>query len=104
MSLPINDIIEVKLTGTCPVCNGSKRIPATGDHKHVMAGYDKDTDTFSCNNCGGQKMWTESTGVVPLRADGTPCKHEYDGHKISNCYWGYKCKHCPDSFNVDSGD
>jgi transposase-like protein len=91
-------------TGTCPVCNGTKRIPATGNYKHVVGGYDKDTDTFPCNNCGGQKQWQAVLGFVPLRPDGTPCTHEYVSHKISNCYHGYTCKHCKDYFTIDSGD
>jgi hypothetical protein len=94
-----------QLIGTCPVCNGSKRMPAVDSpHKAICYGYDEATNTFPCDNCGGQKQSLEPTGIVPLRSNGTPCTHEYEGKKISNCYWGYKCKHCPDYFTIDSGD
>ncbi len=91
--------------GVCPVCNGSGRTPA-GDNKYksITAGYDKETDTFGCNNCGGQRMYGQPTGEVQLRADGTPCKHEYDYKKLGNCYHGYTCKHCGDRYEIDSGD
>src|SRR5271157_1150808 len=91
--------------GVCPVCNGTKR-KAAGDHKYkeVTATYDKATDTFACTNCGAQTMSLTPTGTVYLRADGSPCVHEYTGTKLGNCYWGYKCKHCPDSYAIDSGD
>jgi transcription elongation factor Elf1 len=91
-------------TGTCPVCNGTKRIPALGDSRHVVYGYDNATETFPCDNCGGQKQFELPTGLVPLRPDGTPCKHEYKGTKLGNCYWMYTCKHCGESHNIDSGD
>lgn len=91
--------------GTCPVCNGSKRVPA-GDspYKHMFAGYNAITDTLRCDNCGGQTMESNPTGLVPLRADGTPCKHEYVGVKTRNCYTEYTCKHCGDHYAIDSGD
>jgi hypothetical protein len=90
--------------GTCPVCNDSKRVPATGECRSVCGGYDKATDTFPCYNCGGQKQWQVATGLVRLRPDGTPCTHDYDGKKLGNCYWGYLCKHCGDYFTIDSSD
>ncbi len=91
--------------GTCPVCNGSGRVPA-GDnkYKHITAGYDKDTDTFACNNCGGQTMYGRPTGKVPLRADGTPCRHEYTSRTVGRCLTEYTCKHCGSSYQIDSGD
>lgn len=92
-------------TGTCPVCNGTTRRPA-GDYKYknVLASYDKATDTLACNNCGGQKMFSNPTGVVPLRKDGTPCKHEYTSVKAGRCYTKYTCIHCDDRYDIDSGD
>ena len=91
--------------GTCPVCNGTTRVPA-GDNKYknVIAGYDKNTDTFACNNCGGQMMYGRPTGQVPLRADGTPCAHEYTSQNVGRCLTKYTCKHCNSSHTIDSGD
>ena len=91
--------------GICPVCNGSGRVPA-GDskYKHITSGYDKETDTFKCCNCGGQRMFGSPTGEVRLRSDGTPCKHEYVGVTRGRCYTVYTCKHCGDSYDIDSGD
>lgn len=91
--------------GTCPVCNGTTRIPAGNiSYKSVVAGYDKNTDTLECNNCGGQKMFSKPTGEVPLRPDGTPCKHEYTGKNAGRCYTEYTCTHCGDRYGIDSGD
>lgn len=91
--------------GICPVCNGGGRVPA-GDYKykHVVAGYDKETDTLVCTNCGGQTMYGKPTGKVPLRPDGTPCKHEYESSTIGRCLTRYTCKHCKSSHAIDSGD
>lgn len=91
--------------GVCPVCNGCGRRPA-GDtpYKTVFAGYDKETDTLACNNCGGQYMYGRPTGEVPLRSDGTPCKHEYTSATVGRCLTRYTCKHCGSSHEIDSGD
>jgi hypothetical protein len=90
---------------TCPVCNGTGRVPAGDDrYKHVMAGYDKETDTHVCRNCGGQTMWGNPTGKSYLRDDGTPCKHEYFSTNLGRCYNQYTCKHCGYSYSIDSGD
>ena len=93
--------------GICPVCNGTTRQPVPESdqpHKRVIAGYDSETDTLPCTNCGGQTMWGGATGRVPLRPDGTPCIHKYVGHKAGRCYTKYQCKHCGHSFDIDSGD
>ena len=91
--------------GTCPVCNGTKRIDA-GDarYRHVTAGYNKDDNTLPCTNCGGQRMFGEPSGLVHLRTDGTPCTHSYTGRSGGRCYTIYTCQHCPDSYSIDSGD
>ena len=91
--------------GVCPVCNGTCRIPA-GDNKYknVIAGYDKETDTFACRNCGGQYMYGRSKGEVNLRPDGTACVHEYTSTTVGRCLTEYKCIHCGDRYQVDSGD
>ena len=91
--------------GTCPVCNGSGRVPA-GDnkYKHVIAGYDKATDTFACTNCGGQYMFGRPTGEVRLNRDGVPCKHKYSSKTVGRCLTEYTCSECGDRYQIDSGD
>jgi len=91
--------------GTCPVCNGSGRMPA-GDnkYKHVIAGYDGSDDTFGCSNCGGQYMMGRPTGTVRLREDGTPCTHAYTSRTVGRCLTEYTCTHCGDRHQIDSGD
>ena len=90
---------------TCPVCNGTGR-RAAGDSKYksVIAGYDSDTDTLPCNNCGGQTMYGRPTGQSVLRDDGTPCTHEYVSRNAGRCLTDYTCKHCGHSYQIDSGD
>lgn len=91
--------------GTCPVCNGIGRVPAGNDpYKKVMYGYDAETDTHVCRNCGGQTMYGRATGKVPLRPDGTPCRHEYTGRTTGRCLTQYTCQHCNHSYEIDSGD
>ena len=95
-----------KVVGTCPVCIGSGRVPA-GDSKYksIMYGYDKVTDTFMCNNCGGQYMSLAPSGKVALRHDNNePCVHEYTGTNAGRCLTSYTCKHCGDWHQIDSGD
>ena len=91
--------------GICPKCSGTCRIPA-GDspYKHMFAGYDKATDTLRCNNCGGQYMESTPAGVVNLRPDGTSCMHEYTSKNVGRCLTQYTCKHCDDTYRIDSGD
>lgn len=91
--------------GICPVCNGGSRVSAAdNDYKHIVSGYDKETDTLPCYNCGGQTMYGRPSGQVRLRPDGTPCKHEYVGRNAGRCYTIYTCKHCQSSYDIDSGD
>ena len=91
--------------GVCPVCNGSGRVPAgTAKYKEITAGYDKETDTLACGNCGGQTMSMKATGKVPLRSDGTPCVHKYFAREAGRCYVVYTCEDCGDSYGIDSGD
>ena len=91
--------------GTCPVCNGTHRVPA-GDNKYknVIAGYDKDTDTFACTNCGGQYMFGSPRGQVRLNKDGVPCTHQYVSKTVGRCLTEYLCVHCGDRYQIDSGD
>ena len=91
--------------GTCPVCNGSGRV-AAGDnkYKHVIAGYDKETDTFGCTNCGGQYMFGRPTGEVRLNQSGVPCTHKYTSKTVGRCLTEYTCSECGDRYQIDSGD
>jgi len=92
---------------TCPRCAGTKRMPVPESSRRwvgIIAGYDPATDTFECNNCGAQRMFERATGKVFVRADGTPCLHEYTSKTIRNCLTQYDCKHCPESHVIDSGD
>ena len=92
----------------CPVCQGTCRMPVpeqSQQYKNVIAGYDKHTDTFPCNNCGGQYMYGKPRGTVPLRADGTPCKHDYWRTPTQwRSVTKYKCAECGDTYEIDSGD
>ena len=93
--------------GICPVCNGSGRMAVpeyNQKYKHVYSSYDAETDTLACNNCGGQTMYGSPSGQVPLREDGTPCKHEYTSANVGRCLTQYTCKHCVSSYQIDSGD
>lgn len=95
--------------GICPVCNGTghracpDNLRAYGK-QYGWYGYRESDDTVKCNNCGGQRMYGKPTGEVPLRKDGTPCKHEYVGVAHGRCYTIYSCKHCEDTYDIDSGD
>lgn len=95
--------------GICPVCNGSTRAPCPDNlrdygQRNGWYGYDKNDDTVTCTNCGGQTMFGKPTGKVPLREDGTPCKHEYVGRNAGRCYTVYNCKHCSFQYDIDSSD
>lgn len=97
--------------GTCPACNGNLRVPCENEStrhyglKYGWYGYDKETDTIPCGNCGGQYQWGNPTGEVLLRKDnGEPCVHEYRGYSKGRCYTGYTCIHCGDEYSIDSGD
>jgi RecJ-like exonuclease len=91
--------------GTCPVCNGTGRRSAANErYKNVYAGYDKDTDTLPCYNCGGQYMFGKPSGKVRLNKDGVPCTHSYKGTTVGRCLTQYTCQHCGDSHQIDSGD
>lgn len=98
-----------KEQGVCPVCNGTTRQPAQADRSperyRWVAGYDAETHTLACNNCGGQYMFGEPSGLVKLRPDGvTPCHHEYTVSPGGRCLTKYTCKHCGDLYQIDSGD
>ena len=95
------------LMGKCPVCDGTSRSPLPASQqrwKTMLHGYDAETDTLPCQNCGGQTMRGQATGQVRLRCDGVPCTHEYQGRDAGRCYTIYTCLHCGDSYDIDSGD
>ena len=92
--------------GICPICNGTGRKPASKEARaHGWYGYDKNTDTQSCHNCGSHGMFAPPPdGKVELRPDGTPCEHHFTSQTIGRCYHRYTCKHCNTSYSIDSGD
>lgn len=91
--------------GTCPVCDGSGRKPA-GDslYRQVYAGYDKESNTLPCTNCGGQYMYGTPRGKVRLNHEGVPCTHSYTGRTVGRCLTEYTCRDCGDTYQIDSGD
>ena len=95
--------------GICPVCNGTKQMPCPDSHRkygqrYGWFNYRHKDDTIKCLNCGGQKMLSAPTGMVRLREDGTPCKHEYTSRDTGRCYTIYTCIHCGDRYDIDSSD
>ena len=88
--------------GVCPVCNGSTEVLLTADE--LRYSWNKGKTHRVCTNCGGQHMFGHATGEVPLRSDGTPCKHEYTSATVGRCLTRYTCKHCRSSHEIDSGD
>lgn len=102
-------IKSTTIQGTCPVCKGTGHQPCPDNlreygQKYGWYGYRAEDDTADCTNCGGQKMFSSPTGLVPLREDGTPCVHEYNGENAGRCLTRYTCKHCGDQHDIDSSD
>lgn len=91
--------------GTCPVCDGAGRRPA-GDYKYksVIAGYEPESDTLPCTNCGAQYMWGQPTGQVRLDRAGNPCYHKYTSQTVGRCLTEYTCTECGDGYQIDSSD
>jgi hypothetical protein len=97
--------MDQSMKGVCPVCNGTCRVPAGfGRYKDIIAGYDRETDTFECSNCGGQYMFGTPRGEVLLNKEGQPCHHSYKSQTVGRCLTQYTCVHCDDSYKIDSGD
>jgi RecJ-like exonuclease len=98
----------LKLYATCPVCDGTGREPVKEHQqrwKTYITGWDPSTDSFACQNCGGQTMYGNATGQVPVNPEtGKGCIHEYTGRERGRCYWVYTCKHCHDEYFIDSSD
>ena len=94
---------------TCPVCNGTGRMPTPDNlrkygEQYGWYGYSKDDDCCTCTNCGGQTMGGKATGKSYLRPDGTPCEHEYTARIKGRCLTEYVCKHCSYTYEIDSSD
>ena len=93
--------------GTCPVCNGTKRVTVPAHqqaYKHVYSGYEPESDPLPCHNCGAQYMYGTSSGQVRLNKDGVPCIHRYTSRTVGRCLTQYTCTECGDSYQIDSGD
>lgn len=91
-------------TATCPKCNGSCRMPAN-DLNRRCYGYDKETDSLPCNNCGGQTMSLKAEGVTTIDpATGRGCMHDYQGSNAGRCLTRYVCTKCQDVYSIDSSD
>ena len=88
--------------GTCPVCNGTKELPLTEDEKKYS--WNRDCTHRGCYNCGGQYMMGRASGEVRLNSAGVPCTHSYTSSNDGRCLTGYKCMHCDDRYQIDSGD
>lgn len=90
----------------CPVCSGSGRVASKekpGYHRSVY-GYDSETNTLLCRNCGGQYMSLKPTGKVPRNRRGHACVHKYQHSLAGRCYHRYTCVYCNDEYHIDSGD
>lgn len=93
--------------GICPVCNSSLRQDAgEGVYRAWAAGYRAADNTIPCQNCGGQEMFGEPRGYVRLRADGTPCTHNYSvvQHARYSHVHSLVCSDCGATHELDSGD
>lgn len=89
-------------TGTCPVCNGTGKLPLT-EHE-LKYSWNKDKTHRECHNCGGQYMYGTGRGQVRLNKEGIPCTHSYMWETIGRCLTRYTCSDCGDSYTIDSGD
>lgn len=88
--------------GTCPVCNGTGKLPLTDNDKRYS--WDKDKTHRECYNCGGQKMYGNGIGQVRLNKAGESCVHKYTRRTVGRCLTEYRCSECGDSYEIDSGD
>ena len=88
--------------GTCPVCNGTKELPLTEEEKKYS--WNRGCTHRDCYNCGGQYMMSRASGEVRLNSEGVPCTHSYTSSNDGRCLTGYKCMHCNDRYQIDSGD
>lgn len=96
----------------CPVCNGTARqaLDSTGKPVEQAEPYPRwpqfaAQGWMACRNCGGQTMSLIATGKTYPRNDtGEPCKHEFVGRNAGRCYTVFTCKHCPETYEIDSSD
>lgn len=92
--------------GVCPGCNGSGRLSvAETSNMDVVAGYDRDTNTIACTNCGGQTMYGTALGYTEIDpATGAGCLHKYAKREAGRCYVVFTCAKCRSRYDVDSSD
>lgn len=95
----------------CPACNGTKRLPLTDQDawmrawKGGLTQYDPETDTKTCDNCGGQTMSMRALGYTAIRpGTNEGCLHKWKGESAGRCYTVYTCQFCFSRFDIDSGD
>lgn len=91
----------------CPVCNGTTRVPAPAEYRRYtcLVGYDRETETLSCHNCGGQTMGLRALGYVKIDpSTGQGCAHEFVGESHGRCYTVYACQKCGWKYDIDSSD
>jgi len=97
------DMQDTQELGICPKCHGTRKIPLSDVEKTYS--WNKGFTTKECDNCGAQRMYGRPSGKVNLRFDNKePCLHEYSGRNSGRCRTVYSCKHCGDSYEIDSGD
>ena len=96
--------VHLPHVGICPVCNGTKRQNYTGPDAEVIYGFDPESKTLPCRNCGGQYMFGTPLGLVVLNANNIPCTHEYKHVSSVRCLHTFQCIHCLDTYQIDSGD
>jgi hypothetical protein len=95
----------METVSTCPSCEGTARTQITEQqfsYRTVLYGYDEETNTIPCKNCGGQYQTARPSGKVRLNKGGSPCLHSYTSTVVSNCYRRYVCVHCDDTYYIDS--
>lgn len=88
----------------CPKCNGTGIMPLSPSQLELNWYKSQGQTTTKCNNCGGQFMYGEPTGLVNANRDGEACLHNYVGHKAGRCLTEYVCTKCSSSYQIDSGD
>lgn len=84
----------------CPVCNGSKQVELSD--REISYSWNRGKTHKECDNCGGQTMMGRATGISYLRADNTPCIHDYRQRQLGRSYTEYRCIHCNYTYEIDS--
>jgi transcription elongation factor Elf1 len=99
-------IMPVQKLGICPKCNGSGRVLCPPKYRSSFQqngwfGYDPNTKTIECDNCGAQYQHSKPSGIVKMSYTGKPCVHRYSEEQLSAHYVKYNCKLCGDVYFVD---